>query len=606
MTPFTLRLLAALFFALSPISFTARAEALKKQLSEDPGLLSESDYKSFRLEGAEAKKAAFSVQAMSGPTWNSLLRIETKESCSTPYAAQLSQRNREPVHKGDVLLVHFYLRTVKSSIESGEGIVEFVFEDSQTFSKSAQFNASALSEWREVFVPFVSTADHPAGSASIIIRVGYQPQIVEIAGLVIKDFGASEDLAKVQVNARKLSYPGQAPNAPWRAEAERSIEKIRKSDLTITVVDNAGHPVQGAEIAIRQTKHAYWFGSAVRGDAIMRGKTPEDQAKYRAALTELFNIVTFENELKWPFWQRDLETTLAAYNWLNSQGIALRGHAFVWPDRKSGLPEALYPLVEKPDELRQAILDHIKEVTSQLQPPAADWDVLNEAFNHHEFMDLLGRDAMVTWFQAAHDGTPQSRLFINDWGIVTSKGMDARHQDDYEKTIAYLIDNKAPLDGIGMQGHFGSEPTAPDRLLEVLDRFGKFGKEIQMTEYSSQFGDPKDAATYLHDCMTVFFSHPSTTGFILWGFYEGIGWKQKSFLYDKNGKLTPSGEVWKDLVFGKWWTNGKAATGADGMAKINGFHGQYEVTVHHHESDTKTTAELKPGGTAIKVVLNQN
>jgi hypothetical protein len=231
---------------------------------------------------------------------------------------------------------------------------------------------------------------------------------------------------------------------------------------------------------------------------------------------------------------------------------------------------------------------------------------LNEPFSNHDFMDVLGQDAMPTWFQAAHQDTPQSRLFINDWGIVSSHGTDAAHQAFYEKTISFLLDHRAPLDGIGMQGHFGAEPTAPDVMLQVLDRFGKFGKEIQLTEYTSQFSDPNAAAAYLRDCLTVFFSHPSTTGFILWGFRDGIGMPNKSFLYDKEWNLTPSGKVWKDLVFGKWWTHAQAVSGGDGLAKVNGFLGQYKITASHGGMQSQATVELKPGGSVIKVVLADN
>ena len=57
------------------------------------------------------------------------------------------------------------------------------------------------------------------------------------------------------------------------------------------------------------------------------------------------------------------------------------------------------------------------------------------------------------------------------------------HRDHYEKMIQLLVDQGAPLDGIGMQGHFGSSLTSPDDLMEILDRYAKFEKEIAVTEY---------------------------------------------------------------------------------------------------------------------------
>lgn len=565
-------------------------------------LLSEADYGLFRLEGSMAQNAQISVQPFHELNCTSSLVLTTTAACTTPYGAQASQSNRQAIRKGDVLLAHFYLRTLQSSLESGEGLTELVVENAQTFSKCLQFAAGALKDWREFTVPFVADADYSPGQVSIIFRIGYQPQSIEIAGLTIRNLGSRENLANSSTGLARLHYPGQAPDAPWRAEADQRIEKIRKADLTIQVVDETGKPIPEADLTIQQTRHSYWFGSAIRSDHLVQGNA-EAQAKYRDAISAMFNVVTFENELKWPFWSRDLDATLASLKWLNQQGIALRGHVLVWPSHGKGLPEPLYGLMENPDKLRQGILDHIREVTAKVQPPAAAWDVLNETFNNHEFMDLLGRSAMVSWFEAARQGSPQSRLFINDWGIVTSRGTDSTHQDDYEKTIAYLLENKAPLDGIGMQGHFGREPTPPERLLEALNRFGQFGKEIQLTEYSSQFSDPQEAADYLHDCLTVFFSQPATTGFILWGFADGIGMKNQSFLYDKDWNLTPSGKVWQDLVFGKWWTKTDATTAGDGRATVRGFQGDYSVTARHQGLESHAAVELKPGGATLKIVL---
>lgn len=569
-------------------------------------LLAEPDYTAFRVAGSEETKLEFAIEPLHELGTDSLLRLKTKEAASASYAAQITQPNRTTIHKGDLILAHFYLRTLHSSLESQEGITELVIEDAHTYTKSLEFHATALAGWREFFVPFLANADFAPAQAAIIFRAGYTPQEIEIAGLSIRDLGGEQALAVAPTGTVRLQYAGQEPNAAWRTAAEQRIEKIRKADLTVEVVDGAGHPVPGVDLTIAQTKHAYWFGSAVRADKLVQPGNPDEQAKYRAAVAEMFNVVTFENDLKWAFWKRDFPTTLAADQWLKAQGIALRGHVFVWPSPEKGLPKDLQAIASQPEALRQAILDHIREITTQLQPPAAAWDVLNEPFNNHAFMDVLGRDAMATWFDAAHQDAPASRLFINDWGVVTSRGTDLNHQADYEKTIAFLLDHKAPLDGIGVQGHFGAEPTAPDVMLPILDRFGRFGKEIQMTEYSSQFSNPDDAAAYLRDCLTVFFSHPATTGFVLWGFREGIGMPNKSYLYDKNWNLTPSGKVWKDLVYGKWWTQAQATSGSDGVAKVSGFLGQYTVTARSRGTQSQTTVELKPGGSTVKIVLPAN
>lgn len=586
-----------LFFAMTGFSAGEARSAV---------LLDEKDYGTFQLVGPDAGKAVVSVQPFEGPGAGKLLRIETREACASSYAAQLTLRNPRPIAKGDVLVLRFFLRTVKSDLESQEGQTEVVVEDAGTFDKILQFGATALQDWKEHLIPFVATADFPAGKAAINFRVGYQPQIIEITGLAITNFGPVEKLSEAAAGGARLEYAGMAPDAPWRAAAAERIEKLRKVDLRVTVVDAQGNPVPDAQLSIEQTRHAYWFGSAVRSDRLVQPENPQEEKTYREAVGGLFNAVTFENDLKWPFWQRNFPATEASIAWLHREGIALRGHALVWGSRKKGLPESLYGLVEDPVQLGKAVIEHIREITGKVRPPAAAWDVLNEAFNHHEFMDVLGEKAMVEWFRAARDGSPQSLLFINDWGIVTSRGLDTRHQDAYAKTISFLIEGEAPLDGIGMQGHFGRELTDPEQMLRVLDRFGAFGKEIQMTEYSSQFSDPEDAAAYLRDCLTVFFSHPATSGFILWGFREGVGMPNKSYLLDKHGNLTASGRVWKELIFEKWWTAARAASAADGTCIVRGFLGAYRITAKKDGLSSTVEVSLVPGGASARVVLRES
>ena len=389
------------------------------------------------------------------------------------------------------------------------------------------------------------------------------------------------------------------PSAPWRAEAQARIDKYRKSELSIKVVDASGHPVKGAEVEVAQTKHAFWFGSAVEAK-LLAG--PGDE-KYREAVLKSFNLVTFQNDLKWPKWIADRSTPLAAAQWCQEHGVALRGHNLVWPSWRR-LPPEVKSLASNPAALRQAVLDHVKDEASAVGSSATIWDVINEPYDNHSLMDILGNRIMADSFNAAHDAAPDARLFMNDYGIITDSGLDRGHQANFEKNIRFLLDAKAPLDGIGIQGHFGRELTPPPRILEILDRFAAFGLPLQMTEFTMQVEDRQIDAGYLRNVMTVFFSYPTANAFILWGFHDGTDFQHYATLYDANWNLTPCGKVWNDLVFHRWWTHKVLRTSAHGNAHVTGFHGQYEVTVRYQGAEKKASIELKPGGSAVEIVLN--
>src|SRR5690606_24929049 len=131
------------------------------------------------------------------------------------------------------------------------------------------------------------------------------------------------------------------------------------------------------------------------------------------------------------------------------------------------------------------------------------------------------------------------------------------------------------------QGHFGRILTPPERMLQILDRFGRFEKPIEMTEYSTQIDDRELSAGYLRDVLTVFFSHPATEGFILWGFLDGSGYKHTGTLAARDGSLTPAGKLWMDMIYNQWWTKADLRTSASGEASVRAFKGDYEITISH-------------------------
>jgi len=562
-------------------------------------LLDAASYPKIALLGDERDKASLTVAEVSGPNGKGPgLLLVTREACSSPFSAQVEIENSQPIHQGDILWAHFYMRTTKSELESGEGRIQFIVENASTFDKSAMFTAVAATEWKEFMFPFVAKESYQPGGANMLFRIGYQRQNVEIAGLEVKNYGGIVALADLPATKPDYTYAGMKPSAPWRAEAQRRIEKYRKSQLSIKVVDASGHPVKGAKVEVAQTKHAYWFGSAVEA-RLLAGAGDE---KYREAILKSFNLVTFQNDLKWPRWIADRSTPLAAAQWCHEHGVALRGHNLVWPSWHR-LPSEVKSLETNPAALRQAVLDHVREEGAAVGSLATIWDVINEPYDNHSLMDILGNGIMADIFTTAREAAPDAKLFLNDYGIITDNGLDHGHQANFEKNIRYLLDAKAPLDGIGIQGHFGREFTPPQRILEILDRFSAFGLPLQMTEFTLQVEDRNIDAGYLRDVMTVFFSYPTANAFILWGFHDGSDFQHYATLYDADWRLTPCGKVWNDLVFHRWWTHKILWTSVRGEARLRGFHGQFEVTVRYHGVESKTAVELKPGGTAIEIVV---
>jgi GH35 family endo-1,4-beta-xylanase len=218
-------------------------------------------------------------------------------------------------------------------------------------------------------------------------------------------------------------------------------------------------------------------------------------------------------------------------------------------------------------------------------------------------LDILGNEVMVDWFKSAHAADPQAKLFINDYAILAGGGGTTPHRDHYEKTIRLLIDKGAPLDGIGMQGHFATSLTAPEDLLKILDRFAQFKKTIWVTEYDIVLGDEALAGDYTRDFYTTLFSHPAVGGIVMWGFWDGSHWKNNAPLYRRDWSEKPAAGAYRDLVKKQWHTEQTLSSDAKGTVSLSGFLGAYEIVVTTKGQTKSAKATLVAGGSEVKVSL---
>jgi GH35 family endo-1,4-beta-xylanase len=193
--------------------------------------------------------------------------------------------------------------------------------------------------------------------------------------------------------------------------------------------------------------------------------------------------------------------------------------------------------------------------------------------------EILGADCIPEWFEVAHAADPGARLFINDYSILESGGKDTAHQDHYFATIQSLVAHKAPLHGIGIQGHFDDNLTPIPRLFTILDRFATFSLPIEITEFDINTSDGELQGDYTRDFLTAMFSHPAIASILTWGFWEGHHWIPNGALWRKDWSPRPAGKAWRDLIFAQWWTNAEGKTAADGSFKTRGFLGDYDVEI---------------------------
>ena len=514
-----------------------------------------------------------------GQPFPEAVRADIRQLSEAPWDIQLQTRITSLIEQGDVLLATIYLRAEQSYEKSGEGQVEFNFELAKyPWTKCSQHPVRAGPEWKRTTIPFVAKQNYAVGEAQMTLRLGFALQIVDIGGLSVENF--QKKLACSDLPKTKITYPGMDVDAPWRKAAEERIEKIRKGLLRVVVKGKAGEPRPNATVNVKLVRHAFAFGTCVPSATLIS----EDNDKFNRIIPELFNVATLENDLKWTHLAGDcgadftLDRAKQGTKWLRDKGLSVRGHALVWPGWRH-LPTFLHQYKDDPTQLHIEIRRHVRELATAMKGSLVHWDVVNEPFDNHDILDILGPEAMVDWFKESRAADPFSKLFINDYAILSGGGGTSGHRDHYEKTIKMLVDKGAPLDSIGMQCHFDSLLTGPDDMLAILDRYAKFGIPIWVTEYDVGIDDEEVNGRFTRDFYTTLFSHPAVEGIVMWGFWDCAHWRENGVMYRRDWSLKPSGEAIRELLLKTWHTDTTGTTDAEGTFSTRGFLGEYLIQV---------------------------
>lgn len=526
---------------------------------------------------------------------------------------QLSFPTIANVTAGDVLLAHFFMRSIENSYESGNSFVSAFIEEHDNFAKYLNREVSAAGDWVEYYLPVEIPDSQASGNMSLKFGFGAgdRPQVLEIGGVELLNFG-SIDIALLP--ATQPTYGGRDENAAWRAAAAARIEQYRKGDFQIQVLNSSGEPAPSASVSIEFQKHAYHFGSVTVGHILMDSQSDAvsdaDSAMYRQKVLELFNQSGPENDLKWAPWEGEWGAnftqtqTLNALQWLRDNGLYTRGHVMVWPSKRN-LPELIQEYLPEDDPAnadpiaKQIVLDHIDDIGSATANYVDEWDVVNEPYDNHYLMDAFGNSVMIDWFNQARANLPSHGLYLNDYAILSAGGRNYAHQNHFESTLQYLVDNGAPITGMGMQSHFGESPTDIEVVYNILERFHTAFPtlDIRSTEFDVSTTDEQLQADYTRDFLTIFFSHPATVGVQLWGFWEGAHWRDYAAMYDLDWREKPNALAWKEQIYNLWWNDFSLVSDASGFVNERGYYGDYKATITLEGETREFDFSLQPNST---------
>lgn len=426
------------------------------------------------------------------------------------------------------------------------------------------------------------------------------------------------------------------------ARVNDGIERFRKGDLTLKFYDRRMQPVENVQVQAVQTDHDFNFGANLF--MLDEFNTPEMNAHYRAQFKALFNAATL------PFYWCDLEPEEGKPRFAKDSPKVYRRPA---PDlcleycEANGIrPKAhclnydVWTPLWVPQEVgavKRALDKRMAELAARYRDRITGWEVTNELLcghysrlyeNRTATPFFWERDNMEWSFETARRHFPMNELIVNEASGIW-EGFHGDRSPYYMELERALLKG-ASIDTIGFQCHMFGEREKEDRYVanrynpqfvcSVLDRYGDFGKPMQITEVTvpSYSDDPEDEAIQAElarQLYRLWFSSQYMESIIYWNTIDGYAAfaKQGDMTRGENtlygglmrfdGSRKPIFDTLHDLIHKEWHTEAHAET-TDGAVTMRAFYGTYRLTVTANGRTGTQTVHFGKDSDAIRVVLD--
>jgi len=421
----------------------------------------------------------------------------------------------------------------------------------------------------------------------------------------------------------------KAPDTAAIAQAALDIEKYRKGDVNLKIVDSSGNHLKDLTVDYQQTKNSFLFGinEATFVNENNIGNTRN--IKIWDLIKEAgFNLSTFR--IRWS----ETETSQGVYelgNWrtyflqkYNLTGYGAGDIRFITSSAEYA-PEQLpdYFANAAFDEMKKMLYTHFYNVVRAYAKDIKIWTVLSEPMYANDLHLTAEQYIELTkeGCRAIKDADPTAKLMI----IIFNAGAEIPGVNQYE-FMKKVIDAKIDFDIIGIELYYNcylhGNPN-PRRTLtgmvELLDNWAAFGKEIWVEEISVSSSAAEGSegywsspwsedlqAEYIKTAYTLFFSRPEVKCISYWDMSDHTTFIDYGGFLNSQDKPKKSYLVLKNL-FQSWKTNGTGITNENGEISFRGFGGDYEINVTDRNTGKSVTQVVKveeQKSNAVTIIYN--
>ena len=402
-------------------------------------------------------------------------------------------------------------------------------------------------------------------------------------------------------------------------QADDRIEKHRKSTIQLSVIGVDGTPLPpGTPVCIEQQQHAFLFGSKIL--KLNRPETAERDEADGRLYAELFNFAT----LPFYWWKYEAEKGVpndarsdASVQFCQQHGITAKGHPLAWNYMDPSW------ISDDPATALQQQFERIEKCSERFKGRIDCWDVVNEAaiFDREKCTNQapvltkaiqqmgLG-NYLREAFKIARKANPQATLIIND--VRTGPSLEQRVLDELTD------ENGRPLyDAIGLQSHMHRTLWPAEKIWEICERLGKYGRPIHFAETTLVSGPESEQgwnstaageilqAKRVEEFYRLLFSHPAVEAISWWDFSDAGAWKNApAGLVRKDQTPKPAYEALKKLIHETWKTRMNTQISSDAPVPFRGFLGDYTVTAMLDGNKRAGTFKLDRSVKQARVVLS--
>jgi len=427
--------------------------------------------------------------------------------------------------------------------------------------------------------------------------------------LLLKADSATGDIQKAHFSDLCLNRTLWTAESLEFEKALQDIEKYRKGNAIVQLLDENGIPMRNVDVSISQVAHDFLFGALLGGSLDLDAHELFREAGMNMVLLQLYWRETEPSlgQHQFPYSLYDMDSLKRMGLCLGAEGLIAFEPSQVWT---TGLLSLGF------DQFRAKVYQHVHRLVSEYSDYVDHWIVVHNTntgegslgFTREQIAEVIKTG--VTAVKAA-DPTAQILVYMGHiCGWEASLHHDEYTLDPYTYLL-HLIEDGVDFDGIALQLTYGSVnewggPTEKDlyglqspyifrdlaSISRILDWYGTLSKPIHITEFNvpgnfrSNLGywhertwDEELKTEWIEKFYTIAFSKPLMNEITYWEARDQSYQKANRGLLDPQNSSRESYHALKRLITENWTTRLHMTTDANGQVEFRGFAGDYNITV---------------------------